>query len=215
MMYIWNLIKNYLALYLVDHGFVRAIYPNMHKVSEGLFRSSQPSPRQLENIKRKYGIKTIINLRGKNGLAAYKLEKKACEELDLNLIDFRVYSRNPPQIDEINGLIEVYQSVEYPALIHCKSGSDRTGIAAALYRILILNETVKEASDELHWSYGHIKTSHTGVLDYFLECYVSHSEKQKISFLEWVQDYDPVSLKNEFRSSSFMSLLFDKIIKRE
>ena len=110
---------------------------------------------------------------------------------------------------------EIYQTVEYPALIHCKSGSDRTGIAAALYRILILNQTVKEASDELHWSYGHIKTSHTGVLDYFLECYVSHSEKQKISFLDWVKDYDPVSLNNEFRSSGFMSLLFDKIIKRE
>jgi len=52
-------------------------------------------------------------------------------------------------------------------------------------------------------------------LDYFLERYVSHTEKQKISFLEWVKDYDPVSLKNEFRSSGFMSLLFDKIIKRE
>jgi len=214
-MYLLNFIKNYLALYLIDHGFVRAIYPNMHKVHDGLFRSSQPSPRQLANIKKKYGIKTIINLRGENGLAAYRLEKKACEELDLNLINFRIYSRNPPQIDEVKGLIEIYQTVEYPVLIHCKSGSDRTGIAAALYRILILNQTVKEASNELHWSYGHIKTSHTGVLDYFLERYVSHSEKQKISFLEWVKDYDPVSLKNEFRSSSFMSLLFDKIIKRE
>ena len=170
---------------------------------------------EAEIIKKKYGIKTIINLRGENGLAAYKLEKKACEELDLNLINFRVYSRNPPQLDEIKGLIEIYKTVEYPALIHCKSGSDRTGIAAALYRILILNQTVKEASNELHWSYGHIKTSHTGVLDYFLERYVSHTEKQKISFLEWVKDYDPVSLKNEFRSSGFMSLLFDKIIKRE
>ena len=89
-MHLFNLIKNYLALYLIDHGFVRAIYPNMHKVSEDLFRSSQPSPRQLANIKKKYGIKTIINLRGENGLAAYRLEKKACEELDLNLINFRV-----------------------------------------------------------------------------------------------------------------------------
>ena len=51
-MYLFNIIKNYLALYFIDHGFVRAVYTNMHKVSEGLFRSSQPSPRQLENIKR-------------------------------------------------------------------------------------------------------------------------------------------------------------------
>ena len=57
-MYLFDLIKNYSALYLIDHGFIRAIYPNMHKVSDGLFRSSQPSPRQLANMKKKYGIKT-------------------------------------------------------------------------------------------------------------------------------------------------------------
>ena len=113
------------------------------------------------------------------------------------------------------GLTKIFQNVEYPALIHCKSGSDRTGIAAALYRILILNETVQDAADELHWSYGHIKSSHTGVLDYFLECYLSQAKKEKISFLDWVTEYDPVVLKNEFRSSGYLSLLVDKIIRRE
>ena len=207
--------KDYFALYMVDHGFVRALYPNLHKVGNKLFRSSQPSPRQLYNWKKKYGGKTIINLRGENGLASFKLEKKACKRLGLKLINFRVYSRNPPQIDEIIGLIKIFHNAEYPALIHCKSGSDRTGIAAALYRILILNETVQKAANELHWSFGHIKTSHTGVLDYFLECYLVQTKKEKISFLDWVSEYDPVSLKNEFRSSGFVSLLVDKIIKRE
>ena len=215
MIYPFKIIKDYLALYLVDHGFVRAVYPNFYQVSDGLFRSSQPSPRQLKKLKQKYGIKTIINLRGENGLAAFKLENEACQKLNLNLVNYRLYSRNPPQLDEITGLIKIYQSVEYPALIHCKSGSDRTGIAAALYRILILNEAVKSAATELHWSFGHIKTSHTGVLDYFLECYVNHEKLHKISFLDWVKDYDPVSLKNEFRSSRFMSLLVDKLIRRE
>ena len=49
-MHLFNLIKNYLALYLVDHGFVRAIYPNTHKVSEDLFNPVNPV-RQLANIK--------------------------------------------------------------------------------------------------------------------------------------------------------------------
>ena len=174
-----------------------------------------PCNNTYKTLKKKYGIKTIINLRGENGLAAFKLENEACQKLNLNLVNYRLYSRNPPHLDEITGLVKIYQTIEYPALIHCKSGSDRTGIASALYRILIANETVQNASSELHWSFGHIKKSHTGVLDYFLECYVKHTKKQKISFLDWVKDYDPVSLKNEFRSSGFMSLLVDKIIRRE
>ena len=215
MLELFKTIKNYLGLYIIDHGFVRAIYPNFHEVGNNLFRSSQPSPRQLKIWKKKFGVKTIVNLRGENGLAAFKLEKQACEKLGLKLVNFRVYSRNPPQLKEIMGLTKIFQNVEYPALIHCKSGSDRTGIAAALYRILILNETVQDAADELHWSYGHIKSSHTGVLDYFLECYLSQAKKEKISFLDWVTEYDPVVLKNEFRSSGYLSLLVDKIIRRE
>ena len=187
MMYLSDLIKNYLALYLIDHGFVRAIYPNMHKVSDGLFRSSQPSPRQLANIKKKYGIKTIINLRGENGLAAYKLEKKACEELDLNLINFRVYSRNPPQLDEIKGLIEIYKKVKYPALIHCKSGSDRAGLGSALYFLLVLNTPVEIAQKQLSFKFLHLGGWTAGILDFMLMEYRHAFKKDRINFLDWVE----------------------------
>ena len=72
--------------------------------------------------------------------------------------------------------------------MHCKSGSDRTGIVAALYRILYLDESVKSASTkELHWKYGHIKTSHTGVLDYFFDQYLSANKDEPQPFLDWVE----------------------------
>ena len=211
-----KLIKDYLSLYIVDHGFVRAIYPNMYSIDRQMYRSSQPSPKQLRILKKKYGIKTIINLRGENGLSAYRLEKKACLNLNLELVNFRAYSRNPPESEEIKTLIKLFNKIKYPALMHCKSGSDRTGVVATLYRILYLKESVKDAfKKELHWKYGHIKSSHTGVLDYFFTQYLSENQDNPKTFLEWVENYDHVSLKQRFRSSGWTTLIVDKILRRE
>ena len=48
--------KDYLELYIIDHGFVRAIYPNLYKIDENMYRSSQPSPNQLKKLKKKIWI---------------------------------------------------------------------------------------------------------------------------------------------------------------
>ena len=209
-------LKDYLSLYIVDHGFVRAIYPNLYAIDNQMYRSSQPSPKQLKILKRKYGFKTIINLRGENGLSAYSLEKEACSKLNLELVNFRAYSRNPPESDEVKQLISIFNNIKYPALMHCKSGSDRTGITAALYRIFYLKESVEEAyKKELHWKYGHIKSSHTGVLDYFFTQYISENQVNPVAFLDWVENYDHVSLKHRFRSSGWMTFIVDKILRRE
>ena len=209
-------LKDYLSLYLIDHGFVRAIYPNLHSIDNQMYRSSQPSPKQLKILKSTYGFKTIINLRGENGLSAYTLEKEACSQLNLELINFRAYSRNPPESDEIKTLISIFNKIKYPALMHCKSESDRTGVVATLYRILYLNESVEVAlKKELHWKYGHIKSSHTGVLDYFFNQYISENQVNPKAFLDWVENYDHVSLKHRFRSSGWTTFIVDKILRRE
>ncbi len=212
----FNKIKDIFAFYILDHGFVRAIYPNLHSIDGQMFRSSQPSQRQLESLKKKIGVKTIINLRGENGLAAYRFEKETCERIGLKLVNFRVYSRNPPEYEEIKNLETLFKSIEYPALMHCKSGSDRTGVVAALYRVLHLKESVEIArSKELHWKYGHIKKSNTGVLDYFFDQYLFENKSNPQPFLDWAENYDHVSLKHRFRTSGWMNFLVDKVLRRE
>ncbi|OUT95513.1 MAG: hypothetical protein CBC01_09300 [Betaproteobacteria bacterium TMED41] len=211
-----KILKDYLGLYLVDHGFVRAIYPNLHSIDNKMYRSSQPSPKQLKGLKKKYGIRTVINLRGENGLSAYAFENATCKKLELDLINFRAYSRNPPEFHEVKTLIRLFKTIKYPALMHCKSGSDRTGVVATLYRILHLNESVELAlKKELNWKFGHIKSSHTGVLDYFFNQYLLENRVEPKSFLDWVENYDHVSLKQKFRSSGWATFIVDKILRRE
>src|SRR5690606_38754872 len=108
-----------------DHGFLRNIYQNFHWIEPGVMaRSNQPSPEHLAKYA-KLGFKTIINARGKSDTGYYALEKEACEQNGLTLIDLRLRSREPPSIEAIHRCKQIFETIEYPALLHCKSGADR------------------------------------------------------------------------------------------
>ena len=72
-----------------DHGFLRALYPNIWKIDEKFFRSAQPSPSLFVKFKNK-GIKTIINLRGSRDDLVDQMERRVCQNLNLNLIEFKL-----------------------------------------------------------------------------------------------------------------------------
>tara|TARA_A100000164_G_C21856599_1_gene747848 strand:- start:526 stop:1218 length:693 start_codon:yes stop_codon:yes gene_type:complete len=208
-------ISDIYSFYLKDHGILRALYPNFYQIDENMFRSSQPSPNQIMYLKKSIGIKTIINLRGENNNSVFHMEKEACEQLKLKLINLRTYSKKPPEINQIKNLIELFKTIQYPALIHCKSGSDRTGVVAALYRIIHKKESVNVALNELNWKYGHFKYSNRGILDYFFEQYISENKFSSQSFLMWAESLEYEKFVKTFKPSSSISFVLDKILRRE
>src|SRR5437868_15065750 len=58
---------------------------NVHTVIPGLvYRSSQPSPELLADLVKRYGIRTVVNLRGYcDGFDWYSAECRATRDLDL------------------------------------------------------------------------------------------------------------------------------------
>ena len=90
----------WLDMHLVDHGAIRAVYNNLYDLGGGMYRSSQPSPAQIRKYQQKFGLKTIVNLRGAHGYGSYALEREACEKLGIALHDVKLYSRTPPEIEE-------------------------------------------------------------------------------------------------------------------
>lgn len=198
-------------LQFYDHGFLRRFWTNLTEISPGVWRSNQPSPRQLEALKTK-GIRTVINLRGVSQWGSYALEKDACARLGMTLVDFRLRSRDLPTAEEIQALHEVYKTAEHPILLHCKSGADRAGMGAALYKLLMLNATPEEALDQLSFRFLHIKAAKTGILDHMLESYAKSGKP----FLDWLNtDYDRLALTNEFKPKGLANLLTDTILRRE
>ena len=85
------------------------------------------------------------------------LENEACEKYNIKLIDFRARSRAAPEKDMIFKAEKLFKSIEYPTLIHCKSGADRAGIVAALYQIMYSKENPQIAKRQLSFKYLHVK----------------------------------------------------------
>jgi protein tyrosine phosphatase (PTP) superfamily phosphohydrolase (DUF442 family) len=205
----------WLDLSVVDHGFIRAVYSNTHRVTPELWRSSQPAPYQLRRFADR-GVRTVINLRGASDTGSYRLEAEACRRLGLRLVDFSVNSRDTPRKAVLHGAGALFADIDYPALMHCKSGADRAGLMSALYLMLRLGRPVEEALGQLSWRFGHVRQAKTGILDFFLEQYRDYAAAQPMPFLEWVDGvYDPDAVRTAFRSRGWANLLVDRVLRHE
>jgi protein tyrosine phosphatase (PTP) superfamily phosphohydrolase (DUF442 family) len=116
--------------------------PNLHKVSDNLYRSAQPTAEGMRNLK-KMGVETIVSLRsfhtdrdeiGNTGLAYEHIYMKAW---------------HPEEEDIVRFLQIVTRPQKGPVLVHCQHGADRTGAMFAVYRVAIQGWTKEEAVKEM------------------------------------------------------------------
>jgi protein tyrosine phosphatase (PTP) superfamily phosphohydrolase (DUF442 family) len=205
----------YLDMLFVDHGIFRLLYANCHRISDKAWRSAQPAPHHIRRFAQ-VGIRTVVNLRGPRECGSYWLEQEACARHGLKLVNFQVRSRAAPSREELKEAKRLFEEIEYPMLMHCKSGADRAGLMSVLYRYLQEGVPLNEAKSELSLKYGHIRQADTGILDYFFEKYLEDSGKRPIAFFEWVETvYDPDELKRTFHSKGWANRLVDSVLQRE
>jgi protein tyrosine/serine phosphatase len=205
----------YADMLVIDHGVFRLFYVNRHRLGDRAWRSAQPTPRHIRALKRR-GLRTIVNLRGERLCGSYWLEQAVCERKGIKLINFQIRSRAAPTRKEIKAARDLFQQIEYPMLMHCKSGADRVGLMSALYRFFQEDAPIAEAKRELALRYGHFRQADTGILDRLFEKYLEDNARRPMPFLEWVDTvYDPDALKRDFRSAGWARRLVDQILKRE
>jgi protein tyrosine/serine phosphatase len=201
---------------LVDHGVFRLAYLNWHAVAPGrLWRSAQPAPHQLAWFRRQ-GVRTVISLRGGREHGSWQLQREACARQGLELVEFVVRSREAPDRDTILAAKALFEGIGYPAVMHCKSGADRAGFAAALYLVLHEGVPVAEAMRQLSARFGHFRFAKTGILDAFFAAYRAEGEARGLGFLEWVETaYDPDALTRAFRTRAWSDFWVDRVLRRE
>lgn len=202
-------------LLFVDHGILRLIHLNAHRVGDRVWRSAQPSPRDIARFAQA-GLKTIVNLRGGRSHGAWQLEKDAAERHGVVIADLVLRSREAPDREMLLGLPAFFASLEYPVLAHCKSGADRAGLFAALYLLIGERADASRALRELSLQKGHFRYAQAGILDAFLEAYRDQGEAHGKGFMDWVRDdYDPIRLTAEFKPRRLSSLIADCLLDRE
>jgi protein tyrosine/serine phosphatase len=199
-----------------DHAYLRLGFSNAHWISDELVRTNQPWPFQLKAWSER-GIKTVINLRGGFKTSFRALEVDACARLGLELVDFVIASRDVPTAEKVLAARTLFETVRYPALMHCKSGADRAGIMGVFYKHFRLGMPIGEAMEQLSLKYLHMKAGLTGVLDHIFERYLAEGEPAGLSFADWVLTpaYDPVTIQAQFRANWWGTLLTERLLRRE
>ena len=116
--------------------------PNLHKVSDTLFRSAQPSAAGMKNLKA-VGIGTIIDLR------SFHSDRDEIGDTALASESISMKAWHPEEEDAVRFLQIVANSKRGPVLVHCQHGSDRTGTMCALYRVAVQGWSKEEALTEM------------------------------------------------------------------
>ncbi len=199
----------------VDHAVFRLAWSNLATVAPGrLYRCNHPTPGRLAALTRRLGLKTLINLRGPTGNGSDALSREAAAKLGLDFIDMALESRGAPQRDRILRLHGIYTSMQPPALLHCKSGADRAGLAAGLF-VLFEGGSARDALRQLSLRFGHIRQAKTGILDAFFLRWQREGEGRK-PFLDWVrEDYDEAALRRDFHANGLASFINDWVLAHE
>ena len=116
--------------------------PNLHKVSDNLYRSAQPTAQGMKNLK-KMGIETVVNLR------SFHSDRDEIGDTNLGYEHIYMKAYHLERKEAVRFLQIVTNEKRTPVLVHCQHGADRTGTMCALYRIAVQGRTKKEAVREM------------------------------------------------------------------
>ena len=133
---------------------------NFYHVSSEVYRSGQPSAKELKMLCEHLGIKSVLTLRN------WHDDKD--EGKDLPLILYRI-NMEADEVDpaKVTQALKIIAEAPKPILIHCWHGSDRTGLMVAAYRITTQGWDPAQATDELmNGGFGYHATMFPGIVDW-------------------------------------------------
>jgi undecaprenyl-diphosphatase len=137
---------------------VRDQLQNFFEVDAGKFyRSQQLAPSVLKAYIKRFGIKTLINLRGVNETVWYQTEKEVADTMGVVFHSIAMSAVTISTKNDLEQLLKLYDEAERPILVHCLGGADRTGEAAALWVLEVQEKSKEEALRQLSITYGHRK----------------------------------------------------------
>ncbi len=141
---------------------------NLYQIDEGVFRSEQPDKLDFTRLE-KTGIVEVLNLR------LWHSDEKKTDKIILHRVPMR--AGNIKENDVVQAL-KIIKNRRGNILVHCKHGSDRTGLIVAMYRIVFQNYTKEQAIKEMtEGGFGFHKI-YTNIVEYIRQADVEKIKKQ-------------------------------------
>jgi hypothetical protein len=162
-----------LSLAVLTYALYVVAGPNFHSVIPGaVYRAAQPSGRTLAWLVRHLGIRTVVNLRGCcDPLPWYRDQCVAANGLNVSQEDIAFSANRLPSVHAVRQLIDVLDHSEFPILLHCNKGADRSGLASAIVLLLQTDAQPSVARAQLSIRYGHLSVGPTAYIDRFFDLY--------------------------------------------
>jgi hypothetical protein len=153
---------------------------NFHTVLPGrVYRCAQLTGPELEERVKTFGIRTVLNLRGCCDPYPWYLEEcRATHRLNIAQEDVCLSACRLPSVHEARRLVEVLDRCEYPILLHCRRGADRTGLVSALCVLWHTDGSLAQGRGQLGPRFGHIPLGKPRYLNCFLDLYAEWLQSQ-------------------------------------
>ncbi len=119
-------------------------------IPEKLYRSGKPRESQLEDWIKRYRLKCIINFQ----FTVAPYEKELAKKYNVKHYHMKLKARKAISDSKWEDVKKIMTNEEnHPLLFHCRSGVDRTGLVAALYRIEMQDWPLEDALREMSFYY--------------------------------------------------------------
>jgi hypothetical protein len=158
----------------------------------------------LASTLRNRQIKTVVNLRGPNpGEPWYQSEVAATLAAGASHVDLSLSSCVWMSRIQLRTLVRIVDTCEYPLIIHCAWGSERTGLASAIVKLLEPGSSLEEARGQLGLRYLYLRMGDGRIMAEFLDQYEAWLTGNRLEhspevFRRWAADgYVPVKPSRE------------------
>lgn len=121
--------------------------PNFGQVTEYLYRGGQPTSAGLEKLK-ELGIDIIVNFRDEP--QRIESERQSVERLGMRYVSIPWRGKDNPDDRQVAAFLYLLrESAGRKVFVHCRRGSERTGVMLAAFRISEQSWTSKQALEEM------------------------------------------------------------------
>ena len=130
--------------------YVKMRYAEFSEVVPGvLYRCGRMNPEIVEDGVRKYGVKTIVDLRGDESAPdGAESESDWARRNGLSYFNLRVNTSSGDEM--VADFLAIATAPECrPVLVHCHHGRSRTNLCVAMYRMTQQGWSVEKAFDEM------------------------------------------------------------------
>ncbi len=161
---IFLIVASGVALYEDEQG-------NFHAITAGeAYRSAQLDDAELAYYVKKYHIKSILNLRGKNPSRTwYKDELIFCLKNNVAHYDIALSADQQPKTTDVHNIMDIFRLAPRPLLVHCQAGADRSGLVSAMWKVVVDKASKTVADKQLSILYGHLSIGSASAMDHFFE----------------------------------------------